>query len=179
MYFYRHDSAVSYRWRLQYKTGACLSRRKPESHVAQAKICERIKPICERVRAGAVGSDQASGCRLWRVCRVKPDRFWDYFWNNYVDESSLDCRNGWQNFLKSNCVTTNNSLEAFNRIMKEVVSHYTKLPIETYLEKLCDEVKRRSVESFFFFSITGIGRKSTKGGILVKIKNFNILKASY
>ena len=74
-------------------------------------------------------------------------KFWSYFNSTYIDESNADCLSGWQNYIKSNYPTTNNSLEAFNRVMKDVVSHHTKLPIEKYVENMSVEIKRRSTES--------------------------------
>ena len=74
-------------------------------------------------------------------------KFWDYFYANYLNQSTSQCRSGWQNYIQENSVTTNNSLEAFNRVMKEVMTKYTQLPITNYLESLCEEVKGRSLEA--------------------------------
>jgi len=66
---------------------------------------------------------------------------------NYINESSSECRNGWQNYIKFNSVPNNNALEAFNKIIKDVQTHYTKLKLEEYLTTICNEVIRRSIES--------------------------------
>ena len=74
-------------------------------------------------------------------------KFWEYFMNNYVNESSSQAKIGWQSFVKLNSVSTNNSLEAFNKVIKQVQTHFTKLPIEQYLDCLADEIGRRSLQS--------------------------------
>lgn len=74
-------------------------------------------------------------------------KFWNYFINEYVNESNSQCKSGWQNYIKYNSVPTNNSLEAFNKIIKEVQTNYIQLPISDYLKCLSEEATRRSIES--------------------------------
>ena len=74
-------------------------------------------------------------------------KFWEYFNDVYLDPNSSQCRSGWQNYIQENTVSTNNSIEAFNKVMKDVITHSKSLPMSEYLESLCNEVKRRSIES--------------------------------
>ena len=48
--------------------------------------------------------------------------FYDYFTKNYVDQTQNVCLSGWQNFLKKYLPGTNNSLEAYNNIMKYILT---------------------------------------------------------
>lgn len=48
--------------------------------------------------------------------------------------------------LKKAYVSTNNSLEGFNRIIKEVRTEHYKLPFEEYIRVMFEEVKHRSRE---------------------------------
>ena len=73
--------------------------------------------------------------------------FYKYFSDNYVDLSKSDCYTGWQNCMKEYGPATNNSLEAFNRIIKEIMTDYKKLKFKDYVEAVFMELKRRSEES--------------------------------
>ena len=73
--------------------------------------------------------------------------FYNYFTENYINETSLECRSGWQNYIKFNSVSSNNALEAFNKIIKDVQTHYTRLKLQDYLDSICNEITRRSIES--------------------------------
>ena len=69
-----------------------------------------------------------------------------YFFENYVDVTKTTCLTGWQNYIKSHYPSTNNSLESFNRIMKEVMTEYHLLPFNDYVSAVFEELKRKSKE---------------------------------
>ena len=73
--------------------------------------------------------------------------FWTYFFDNYLDITKLQCYSGWQNCMREVGPTTNNSLEAFNKVIKDVMSEHRKLPFGEYATRLFEELKRRSEES--------------------------------
>jgi len=81
---------------------------------------------------------------FWKTYTPK---YWTYFFENYIDVTKSDCYTGWQNFMRKTGPRTNNSNEAFNRVMKEVMTDYRKLPFEDFTQSVLDELRRRSQES--------------------------------
>jgi len=77
--------------------------------------------------------------------------YWNYFFENYIDATKSDCYTGWQNCYRKTGPRTNNSLEAFNRIIKEVMTDYKKLPFNSFVESVLEELTRRSEESASLF----------------------------
>lgn len=73
--------------------------------------------------------------------------FYNYFMETWVDENQSSCITGWQFYLKKAYVSTNNSLESFNRVIKAVRTQYSQLPFDKYTEIIIEEIKSRSLVS--------------------------------
>ena len=93
----------------------------------------------------------------------------EFFVEEYVNESNSQCKSGWQNYIKYNSVPTNNSLESFNRIIKEVQTHYTQLPINDYLNCLREEITRKSEESSSLLNFPKIPMISNPISVFAKL----------
>ena len=73
--------------------------------------------------------------------------FEKYFISVYVDETNAACLSGWQNFHQNSMAGTNNSLEGFNCIMKEVIIDHSVLNMTDYTNSLMNELKRNSIDT--------------------------------
>ena len=80
---------------------------------------------------------------FWKHFAVK---FYEYFWENYLNITNPHCLSGWQNFIKGTQPGTNNAIEGLNRAIKEFVTDHRKLEFGKYVQALCDELKEKSQE---------------------------------